>query len=331
MAPHALIAIAGGLLSAFFTLAFAGGSALGVLFAYVAPLPLFLVALGLGLRSVLIASGIGVIAIAFFGGLLSSSMYCLLYVLPAYIICKATKETNNDISSSTSDENNQRVGQILVALSMSSAIVFVIAVIVADTTGFTKVTLNELINETITKSLPTLQDIHRNNLINIVFKIITSPFFPGVCSSSWIILVIINAVIAQGLLVQLNKNIQPSPSYKNFSLPSWWSWPLVLAASLSLFGMFLQYNSIEFLGRNLTMMLAIPYFFLGLAVVHRLASQTRFKWLYLSLMYFTLLASGNPEKPHWAAILITGIGVFEHWFDIKNIAKLIRKITNADK
>ena len=48
----------------------------------------------------------------------------------------------------------------------------------------------------------------------------------------------------------------------------------------------------------------------------------------LSLLSFT-------ELPYSVlvviAILITGIGVFEHWFDIKNIAKLIQKITNANK
>ena len=342
MPHHALIAIAGGLLSAFLPLAFVGGSFVGLMSAFFAPLPLFLVGLGLGLKALFQAASTGLVALGFLGGWLTSSevniqpnwlsmtVYCLFYFLPAFLICRArSPNTGRSILKPPSDADSQ-LGWILISLAISSAMIFAFSVFAEETKGFTKVILNEAISETINKSLPNLDTVHRSNFIKGLFIIMTNPVFPGWCSSSWIILIIINAVIAQGLLVQFKKNVHPNPVYRNCKLPAWWSWPLILAASIALFGTVANLNVVEFLGRNLAMIFSIPYFFVGLAVVHQLASQTSFKWFYLTLMYLALIA-GNPGQTHWAAILVTGIGIFENWFSVKTLLEFIKRFILRNK
>jgi len=106
----------------------------------------------------------------------------------------------------------------------------------------------------------------------------------------------------------MGRNLRPSPAYAETTLPQWVSWPLVAAAALSLVGS----GDIQFLGRNLAMVLAVPFFFVGLAVVHALARRVAYKGLILISFYVVLVLSG------WAMVAVAGIGIAEQWFGVRN-------------
>ena len=308
MRNDALIAIAGGLLSAFLSLSFLGGSATGIMFAYFTSLPLFLIGFSLGIKPLTYSASAGIIIIGVFAGWIATSIYALIYFLPTWLITLfITSETYNN---QTSTNNTSLLGRPLTLLALLGSVFIILG---ALSTGPTK--LQEVVELALTnvfkKMMPVLDVTLRQNLIDDV-----TPHFLGAFGSSWLIMLIINAIIAQSLLVQFKKNLKPSPSYRNLDLPEWASWPLVTVASITLIGSYFGLKEIEFIGRNILIIVAIPYFFLGLAVVHTLANQTNFKFIYISLMYFVVLVSG------WAAIVISAVGITEHWFQIRNIVKL---------
>jgi hypothetical protein len=93
----------------------------------------------------------------------------------------------------------------------------------------------------------------------------------------------------------------------NLVLPDWMSWFIVAAASVALLGQ----GELEFFGRNLALILAVPFFFLGLAVVHNLACHVVFPRILLTAFYMALLLSG------WIAMMVIATGIAEQWFGLR--------------
>jgi Predicted membrane protein (DUF2232) len=91
---------------------------------------------------------------------------------------------------------------------------------------------------------------------------------PGILAASWMILVISNGVLAQGVLARFGANWRPSPQLATLSLPIWITALLVAAILATMFG-----GSPRFLGINAMIVLSIPYGLAGLAVVHAVASR----------------------------------------------------------
>ena len=119
---------------------------------------------------------------------------------------------------------------------------------------------------------------------------------------------VVNTVVAQGILVRIGYNKRPSPPYVNLELPVWSSWLLVSAAFLALAGT----GEWEYMGRNLAMLLAVPYFFLGLSVFHCLARRVVATTPMLVALYLVIIIS------MWAALVVAGIGIVEQWFGLRN-------------
>ncbi len=71
-------------------------------------------------------------------------------------------------------------------------------------------------------------------------------------------------------------------------------------------------GELEYIGRNLVIILAVPFFFLGLAVIHALARRAVPMAMLLAVFYFVfyglLLFTG------WAAMMaVAAIGLIEQW------------------
>ena len=134
------------------------------------------------------------------------------------------------------------------------------------------------------------------------------PMFPGAIGVSWLVMTIVNATLAHGILTRLKKILRPSPTYAALDLPQWISWPLVLSALLALLGS----GEMEYTGRNLAMILVVPFFFLGLAVVHTWARRVTYSGMALAAFYLVLVLSG------WATIVVAGIGMAELWVGLRH-------------
>ena len=91
-----LIAIAAGLLAGLLQGALTLPSGGGLLLAYIAPLPLFLAGLGLGLRGGLIAAAVSGVLSLLFAGLPYAGTQAMVYSLPVIILCRQALLSRND-------------------------------------------------------------------------------------------------------------------------------------------------------------------------------------------------------------------------------------------
>ena len=60
------------------------------------------------------------------------------------------------------------------------------------------------------------------------------------------------------------------------------------------------------------MILAVPYFFMGLSVIHALARRLTFPGTFLAAFYLVLIISV------WIAVLVACVGAIEHWLGLRH-------------
>jgi len=59
------------------------------------------------------------------------------------------------------------------------------------------------------------------------------PFFPGSIAAFWALTLLLNAVLAQGLLAKGGRNLRPTPRLRELRLPDWLSMALVATALMA--------------------------------------------------------------------------------------------------
>jgi hypothetical protein len=294
------IAVGGGALSALASMTIALGLPAAILFAYLAPLPLIIVGLALGLRMAAIAAAAGLIVAGLLGSTFNSGLYGLLYAVPSVLVvrCALSLEASIDGTSKWASP-----GLALSWLSILAAGLFTAAVttILEAETGIEDEIYGKL-NQAFELMMPGLDEGQRVIIVSSLAAI-----FPGTLGTSWIIMIAANATLAQRLVMKLGKNIRPTPSYRRLTLPDWISWFLVGSASLALIGS----GDLEYMGRNLAMITATPFFFVGLAIIHSLARYVNFPMAMLLGTYLALLMNS------WAAVVIAGVGIVEQWYNLR--------------
>ena len=85
------------------------------------------------------------------------------------------------------------------------------------------------------------------------------------------------------------------------------SWFFVIAAIIALLGG----GEIKFLGQNLALILATPFFFLGLGVIHLLMRRFPAPLMALSAFYIFIMVLG------WPMLAVAALGFFEQWAGIR--------------
>jgi len=126
-------------------------------------------------------------------------------------------------------------------------------------------------------------------------------------AASWLVMVVINGVLAQILAVRLGWNRRPSPALSELELPGW-LWPAIGAAALLAM---LGDDGLGFLGRSLLIVLVVPYMFLGLAVIHAFARRWSHRRLALAVFYGGIMLLG------WPLLAILLLGFVEDWAHVR--------------
>lgn len=333
---HAFIAIVAGCISAMLSLAFLSGSAVGVFFlVYLVPLPILMVGLALGPLAALVAAGAGT-ALSFSIGIWGAAMFAALHAIPAWLVSRlATTKIDPELARDGRDVEEELpgteadapllperprnyntpgaqqaesspdlgwypAGSILVWLAMLAGVYMVASSVIADA-GLEK-GVSDYLTGLFDMIAPNQDALVRLGAIEMLGK-----FFPGLVGAFWVLMLGANSIFAQGLLAKGKKNLRPSPRMRELTLPEWPSWALVGSAALALIGT----GEIGYLGRNLFVVFTVPYFFLGLSVVHVLASSLRFPAMLLAMVYLVTLATG------WFALVIGGIGILEQWVGLR--------------
>ena len=309
-----LIAIGGGLMSAVAAVAFFGGSVFSLLFVYFASVPLLMVGLGLGPRAVTIAAGAGICATGIVGGVLPAGLFGLIQALPAWIISRSTifQKPNSEEKYEKGPSNNSQEhisldtpGLALAVLALLAGLIIFITAAGAGDGG-----MKGMIEVYLSNAFKAMASAMGKEGQQMMVTRLTA-FFPGAIGASWVMMVAVNAVVAQGILTRTGKNLRLTPAYASIRVPLWYSWPVVGVATLALVSNILGAEELSYAAYNTAMVIAVPYFFLGLAVIHSLAKRLTTPGLILVGVYGVIIVS------LWAAVVVVGVGIAEQWVGLR--------------
>lgn len=127
---------------------------------------------------------------------------------------------------------------------------------------------------------------------------------PGVVAVSWVLMTIVNGVIAQSLAVRSGQVQRPSFALAALMLPVWCG-PAFGVATLAAF---LVGGDAAYFAQGLAAVFAVPFLLQGLAVVHSAAERVKSRTLVLTVFYIVLLLFSWP--------LVGGVvllGLLEDW------------------
>jgi hypothetical protein len=132
-------------------------------------------------------------------------------------------------------------------------------------------------------------------------------WFPGFAALSWLLMVTLNGVLAQGALARFGWNRRPSPDIAELELPRWA--PAALAAAI--LAALAAPGMLGDVGVNVWPALALPFVFVGLAVVHALARRFAARGPMLMAFYVVLIVFG------WPIPLVAALGFLEQWLGLR--------------
>lgn len=302
MQKTALIAIGGGGLSAVASMAGLFGSPGGFLLAYLAPLPLLMVGLGLGPAAALIAAVTGVAGVGLIGGITSAGVYGGMHAFPSWLLVRQALTRSGGGDEATSEWSS--VGSVLCWLAVVAAAIAIATVFAGRGEAGIEESVKALLENAISIAAPTLAEADRLTLASYL-----APMFIGMTALTWLLMMTINGALAQGLLARRGWAIRPTPGWSELTLPDWMSWLLVAAAAIAIFAS----GDLEYLALNLVIIFATPFFFLGLAVVHTLVRPFTARGFVLAAFYVALVLFLL-----FVGIAVAGLGVVEQWVGIRS-------------
>ncbi len=129
----------------------------------------------------------------------------------------------------------------------------------------------------------------------------------GVGVDSWLMVFAANGLLAQGVLTRYGRNLRPGLDPATLDLPNWLALVLAGCAAAAVLGS----GDFAFLAKSLVLILLLPYFFAGLAVVHAACRNRKARALLLILFYLMLVFFA------WPAVIVTGLGVIDQWTGLR--------------
>jgi hypothetical protein len=295
-----LLAIGGGILSALIYVLSGHGAFGGMLLAYFAPLPIFAIGLGLGAAAGAISSGVAAVVMLFAGDVLAALVYALMNTIPAIILLRQA------MLSRVNDQGDTEwfpAGDMIVLASAIAAVIFTIAAAWFSTTqAGLEESIRSFVADLVSQILPQAPSEQTMPLIQKVARIL-----PGFVGASWLIMIVVNGAVAQGLLVRFGKNLRTSPSLVDMEFPQWFPFLAAFAAVMAA----LLPDGFGFYGQNLLIITVAPFFFMGLAVVHALCRSRSAGTVLLVTFYLFLAIFG------WPAVIVVLLGLIEQWAGVR--------------
>ena len=127
-------------------------------------------------------------------------------------------------------------------------------------------------------------------------------WLPGIAVASWLSMVLVNGVLAQALVNRAGFGRREFGKLADLQLPAWWA----LVAAVALGAIIIGGDQLGLLGRTLLVVAAIPFLFLGLAVVHAFARRRALGRLPLLGFYMLLVVFSWP-----LLLFVIGLGMIE--------------------
>jgi hypothetical protein len=316
MRKSMLIAAGGGGLSAIAWLAAPLGLPGGVILACFTPLPLLVVGLALGPAAAAVAAGAGVAAILTGATFAAAAAYAGMHAVPSWLVVHQALSSHRAATkvgsrAATTEHGAPAGGQA--GGADTGCILAMIAVLIAGLSGIAAIAigsggdiagaLQARLDQATALSMKSLPEEVRENFVQSA-----APFAVGLFGISWQILLAANSVFAQRILARRGWAIRPTPAWSSLSLPHWLAWPLVGTAAVAI----VTAGDVQYLARNIVIILATPYFLLGLVVVHTLARNSPARGLLLTAFYIILMIFTVA-----VGAIVAGLGMIEQWAGLR--------------
>lgn len=273
---------------------------LGFLFMLLPALPLFYIGLSQGMRPMVTATTIATLCILPIGGLGGVLFFLVFAAWPSLQL--ARDALANRKADAMLGDNKMTIRQWY-PLGMS----FVkMACVISLVTLFTCVFLVEgpsvdeqlqnNVREGVQQLEPELQEVMVGLTSTMSFAVIAMSLW------LWMLLVYLHGWIAHKMLEKRGTNLRPGFGISAFIMPGWMLQALTLAGVASLFGS----ANLAFAGKVSLIVLLLPYFLLGMALIHDKVRNSPSGGVILFMLYFFLMAQA------WPMLAIAGYGVWHH-------------------
>ena len=294
--PLAIAALAAAA-SALLYLAYSSGMAVLPLFAYFVQLPLLFVGLALGIPHIGLSALAALLVVGVFGGWLAAAFFLVLESLPSLLVVRlALRSRLHEDGELEWYPPGLIVGQLLL-YCLATILLGLLAL--EFFVGDVGTVLAEAFRETLGMFGVATEELAPPAWL---------PLVPGILGLSWLLMTSINAVLAQKLAERASMAIRPSPPFIAFTVAPWTLMLLVPSA----LGTALLSGTPLYLAATALVILTVPYFFQGLAVVHAMARRLRAPLLPLALFYAALLFLS------WPMLLgVVGLGLVEDWAGLR--------------
>jgi hypothetical protein len=294
MARAWIIPAGAGVLSALLFLAVAVGSPGALILGYLAPLPLFAMGLGAGLISAATAGATATALVGAIAGLIPAVTFAALLVAPAVVLIRQALLSRIDAGGKLEWYPS---GRLVVWLIGIGACLFVAAILFVSGGRSVEERLRGVFASALSAYVGAAPAAQMQPLVDLLSG------YPSIIVVSWLAMVAVNGVLAQGLLVRFKHNLRPSPAVGGIELPRAVGAITALAAALAV----LANGWLEFIGRNLLVMLGLAFFVAGLGVVHGLIKPGGQRIVVLVGFYMFVLVFG------WPILLVAVVGFVDHW------------------
>jgi hypothetical protein len=278
MGKNTILAVGGGGLSAAASLMALLGSPLGVVAAYVAPLPILLVGLAFGSNAAGIAASAGLVVVAAVGGGVAAGVYSGMHALPSWLVVHQAL-LRRSLSPGGAGDGWYPIGLLVAVMALLGAFVSSSTALAGGDGDGIEAAITSILEGVMEVAAPGLDASQQQMLVGSL-----APVFVGFSALTWLAMILLNAVAAQAILARRGMAIRPTPKWSALSLPDWFGWVLAAVAAIGL----LASGDAAYLARNAALVLSAPYFLVGLAVVHGMAHRGRSPGMLLVVFYLLL-------------------------------------------
>jgi hypothetical protein len=300
-----------GLASAMLMLTASNGL-LGFVLSYLVPLPLLLAGLTHGVFAAGIAGAIGTV-ISGLDGLATGGIFLAIFAAPAAImvrqalLARPAEEAGTGAEPVSGALEWYPAGRLLLWLVGWAAAMFGVAILAtAGHDGGLPGTIRPMLEKLMAVFLQVSDDpaMHKADPVDLAATI--APLLPMTIAFGWLLVMVVNGTLAQGLAVMLKQNRRPSPRYRAVTLPRMLAVLLAIAVAAA----FLLPRDAAYIGITMATILAFPFLLQGLAVMHGLAARTAMPGFLLAAFYAVLVVG---SLGGFLIALVAILGLIEQW------------------
>lgn len=292
------------------------GSLGAVLLAFLSPLPLFAIALGRGWIAGLAAALAGSVIVLLAANGLAALFFLIFCGLPAVLLARqALLARPLDEDQENADLEWFPPGMLVMWLTALPATGLLTAIVVGGLQGEGLEAIVRMEVEALFEAMGTVLEgplaLPPEQLA--AARELTIAVFPGVAGLQWAAMILVNGLLAQGVLARFSANLRPSPDMRDIRLPNWAPFPLAVAALLAA----VTDGTLGYLGWNAVPILCLPFFLSGLGLIHALASALNGKRWLLHVTYTLMILSFLLPALQFVWLLLVFAGLVDHWADLK--------------